>query len=54
MNRLQGQLATFMPEIALADESGDRILELMETEEGVVCWIRGKKYVLQEDGKARS
>lgn len=46
---LQGQVSTYLPEIALADEEGEKILELTETEEGVVCWIRGKKYILKEE-----
>lgn len=45
---LQGQVSTFLPEIALPDQEGEKILELTETEEGVVCWIRGKKYILKE------
>ena len=48
LKSLQGQVSSFLPEIALADEEGEKILELSETEEGVVCWIRGKKYVLKE------
>lgn len=54
---LQSQLATFMPEsttpdLAIRNEAGERILELAETEDGVICWIRGRKYVLQpaQDG----
>jgi hypothetical protein len=49
---LQSQLSTFMPEsgtpeLAIRNEAGERILELAETEDGVICWIRGKKYALQ-------
>jgi hypothetical protein len=49
LKALERQLGTFMPELALTDEKGERLLELVETEAGFVCWIRGKKYVLQED-----
>jgi ribosome-associated toxin RatA of RatAB toxin-antitoxin module len=49
---LQGQVSTYLPEIALADEAGEKILEISETEDGVVCWIRGKKYVLKEESAA--
>src|SRR3990172_4180632 len=48
LKSLQGQVSSYLPEIALADEEGEKILEISETEEGVVCWIRGKKYVLKE------
>jgi ribosome-associated toxin RatA of RatAB toxin-antitoxin module len=50
LKALQGQASSFTPEIALADESGEKILDLVETDEGVVCWIRGKKYVLRQEG----
>jgi ribosome-associated toxin RatA of RatAB toxin-antitoxin module len=49
LKALQSQVSSFMPEIAVADESGEQILDLSETEEGVVCWIRGKKYVLKQE-----
>ena len=45
---LERQVASFLPEIAISDDAGEKILELSETEDGVVCWIRGKKYVLKE------
>ena len=45
---LQGQTASFVPELGIADGSGEKILELSETDDGIVCWIRGKKYVLKE------
>jgi ribosome-associated toxin RatA of RatAB toxin-antitoxin module len=54
LKALERQLATFMPEIALTDESGERILDLVETETGIVCFIRGKKYVLQEESRQSS
>ena len=34
------------------NEAGEKILELAETEDGVICWIRGKKYVLQPVAEA--
>jgi coenzyme Q-binding protein COQ10 len=49
LKSLQGQVSSYLPEIALADEEGEKILELTETEEGVICWIRGKKYILKEE-----
>lgn len=54
MKALQSQLSTFLPEsaapeIAIRNEAGERILELAETEDGVICWIRGRKYILQPD-----
>lgn len=48
---LQSQMSTYMPEgapdLAIRNEAGERILELAETENGIICWIRGKKYILQ-------
>lgn len=49
LKRLQAQVAAYLPEIAVAGEDGERILELAETEQGVICWIRGKKYILKEE-----
>ena len=49
LKALERQISTFAPEMAVTDEEGERILELAETEEGVVCWIRGKKYVLKPE-----
>lgn len=51
MTALQSQLSTFLPELAVADEGGEKIFELIETGDGVVCWIRGKKYVLKPEGE---
>jgi hypothetical protein len=49
LKALNGQVSSFMPEIAIAGASGEQVLDLSETEEGVVCWIRGKKYVLKQE-----
>jgi ribosome-associated toxin RatA of RatAB toxin-antitoxin module len=46
---LLSQVAVFLPELAVTDEGGEKVLELVETEDGVVCWIRGKKYVLKPE-----
>lgn len=43
---LQTQVSAFAPDLAIADETGEKIIELAETEQGLVCWIRGKKYNL--------
>ena len=56
---LQSQLSTYMPEsslpdMALRNEAGERILEIAETEDGVICWIRGKKYILQPAADAQA
>jgi hypothetical protein len=48
---LLSQVSTFLPELAVRDEEGEKILELVETDEGVVCWIRGKKYVLKPESE---
>jgi len=49
MTALLSQVAAFLPELAVTDEEGEKILELVETGDGVVCWIRGKKYVLRQE-----
>ena len=51
LEALRTQVSTFLPELAVTDEAGEKILELVETEEGVVCWIRGKKYVLKPEAE---
>lgn len=51
LKALQSQISTFLPEIAVTDEAGEKILELTETDQGVVCWIRGKKYVLKPESE---
>ena len=47
------ELAVFQPELAIADAQGEKILEVLETDEGLVCWLRGQKYTLNPatDGK---
>jgi hypothetical protein len=49
LRALLSQVAVFLPELAVTDEAGEKVLELVETEDGVVCWIRGKKYVLKPE-----
>ena len=51
MKALLSQVSAFLPELAVTDEEGEKILELVETEDGVVCWIRGKKYVLKPESE---
>ncbi len=46
LDALKSQLSAFSPDIAVRDEKGEKILELMETEQGLVCWLRGKKYTM--------
>ncbi len=46
LGALQSQISCFCPDIAIPDGQGERIIELAETEQGLVCWIRGKKYIL--------
>jgi ribosome-associated toxin RatA of RatAB toxin-antitoxin module len=43
---LQAQVSAFSPDLVIADQGGEKIIELAETEQGLVCWIRGKKYNL--------
>jgi len=46
LEALKAQLSAFSPDIAVQDENGEKILELTETEQGLVCWLRGKKYMM--------
>ncbi len=46
LKALQTQVSVFSPDLALTDQEGEKIIELAETEQGLVCWIRGKKYTL--------
>lgn len=46
---LQSQVGVFLPELAVTGEGGEKVLELVETGDGIVCWIRGKKYVLKPE-----
>ncbi len=46
LGALQSQISCFCPEIAVPAGEGERIIELTETEQGLVCWIKGKKYFL--------
>ncbi len=43
----RSQVAVFAPEMPIAGQEGEKILELLETNEGIVVWLRGRKYVLQ-------
>ena len=51
LKALEVQVSSFMPEIAVEGVDGEKILELTETEDGVICIIRGKKYVLKQEGQ---
>ena len=46
LKALQTQVSVFSPNLAVTDQEGEKIIELAETEQGLVCWIRGKKYLL--------
>jgi ribosome-associated toxin RatA of RatAB toxin-antitoxin module len=46
LKALLTQVSVFSPNLALADQEGEKIIELAETEQGLVCWILGKKYTL--------
>ena len=54
LDRLQSELAVFQPELAISDAQGEKILELSETDEGLVCWLRGKKYILNPAAGGKS
>ncbi len=46
LRALESQISAFSPDLAITDEKGEKLLELTETEQGLVCWLRGKKYTL--------
>ncbi|MGI8785769.1 MAG: type II toxin-antitoxin system RatA family toxin [Acidobacteriota bacterium] len=46
LKALHKQAATFGDSLAVEDSSGEKVFELAETEQGLVCWHRGKKYTL--------
>ncbi len=43
---LQAQISGYCHDIAVPGDGGEKIIELAETEQGLVCWVRGKKYFL--------
>jgi ribosome-associated toxin RatA of RatAB toxin-antitoxin module len=47
---LQDRLSAFAPGLAVGE--GEKVLDLIETAEGMVLWLRGKKYIVKpsEDG----
>ena len=45
LHALQSRISVTLPDLA-SDKDAETILELWETENGFVCWIRGKKYNL--------
>jgi ribosome-associated toxin RatA of RatAB toxin-antitoxin module len=44
LRALRNQVSLFQPGLQLPDSDGEKILEIVETKEGLVCWIRGRKY----------
>jgi ribosome-associated toxin RatA of RatAB toxin-antitoxin module len=47
LRSLQTHAATFSGGVSIEGEGGEKIIEIFETGEGLVCWIRGKKYIMQ-------
>ncbi len=45
---LQNQASAFNVDLAADDPDGTRLLEIFETEEGLICWLNGKKYIMKE------
>ena len=50
-NALKKHLSAFATDIGVSTADGEKLLELLETDEGPVLWLRGKKYVLREAAK---
>ncbi len=46
LEALRSQVSAFSSDVVIQDEKGETVLELMETEQGLVCWLRGKKYTM--------
>ncbi len=46
LKSLQSQASTFGGDISIQGEGGETVLEVIETDEGLFCWLRGKKYSL--------
>jgi polyketide cyclase/dehydrase/lipid transport protein len=44
LQALQNQVSAFLPDLETTE--GEKILEISETGEGLVCWMNGKKYTL--------
>jgi len=47
MGALKGQISAFSPELHVSGPGGEVILDLLETEEGMMLIYRGQKYLLQ-------
>jgi ribosome-associated toxin RatA of RatAB toxin-antitoxin module len=45
---LQNQASAFSAEFSADGPDGSRLLEIFETEEGLICWLNGKKYIMKE------
>jgi polyketide cyclase/dehydrase/lipid transport protein len=48
LRALRKQVSMFQP--GLPNSEGEKIVEIVETREGLVCWIRGRKYKLIPEG----
>lgn len=46
LGAIQAQISAFAPEISSTAENGEKIFEIVDTGQGLVCWIQGKKYAL--------
>jgi ribosome-associated toxin RatA of RatAB toxin-antitoxin module len=44
---LASYIAAFTEGASVSDAFGEKIMEILETEEGLVCWYRGKKYLMK-------
>ncbi|MBM3734467.1 MAG: hypothetical protein FJW39_01665 [Acidobacteria bacterium] len=41
-------LSAYSADVSVSGPDGEKLLEVMETEDGLVCWMNGKKYVMKE------
>lgn len=47
LEALKSRCVTFSSSFPLTDEAGQKIVEAFESEDGLVLWVLGKKYVIQ-------
>lgn len=47
LDALRSYISLVLPDLGVPDKEGEKILELVETDEGLVLWFRGRKYTLK-------
>ncbi|HWC95869.1 MAG TPA: SRPBCC family protein [Candidatus Sulfopaludibacter sp.] len=44
LEALKNHVEIFLPDGILAQSGCERVLEIVETDQGMICWLRGRKY----------